>query len=242
MSEIAVLVTGASRGIGRAIALSFGKKKARVAVNFFEREKEAVSVCGEIKKLGGEAFAIQGDVSNSIHARRLVEEAKKRWGRLDVLVNNAGITRDRTILKMTDEEWHEVLNVNLDGAFFCLREAARIMVKQKSGAILNISSIVGLRGSIGNANYAAAKAGLIGLTKAAAKEFGRFNIRVNAILPGFHMTDMGGSVWGKYAQRITDEHVLGRLTDLSELADFVVHIALQRSASGQVFNFESRVI
>ena len=166
----------------------------------------------------------------------------KNWGRIDVLVNNAGITRDRTILKMTDEEWEDVVRVNLNGAFWCLRDCSKAMIERKEGAIINISSIVAVRGSVGNANYAASKAGLIALTKSAAKELGRFNIRVNAVLPGFHLTDMGRAVWGKYEERIRSEHTLGRLTDIRELAQFVLFTAKQKSASGQVFNFESRVI
>lgn len=237
-----VLVTGASRGIGKVIALAFAKKKYRVGVNYLHSDEKAKKVAEDIERGDGVPLLLKADVKNSSEVRKMVSEILKKWERIDVLINNAGITRDRTILKMSDSEWQEVLDVNLSGAFWCLRECAKIMVKQKQGSIVNISSIVGVRGSIGNANYTASKAGLIGLTKSAAKELGRFNVCVNAILPGFHLTDMGAEVWGEQAERIKQEHSLGRLTDINELAEFVVFVAEQKSASGQVFNFESRVI
>lgn len=241
-SNPVVLVTGASRGIGRAIALAFAKKKSRIGINFIQSEEKSNEVIKEIKSLGGEGLLLKADVSDSSQVRIIVNKLMGKWGRIDILINNAGITRDRTILKMSDEEWNDVIRVNLTGAFWCLRECAKIMARQKEGSIVNISSIIGIRGSVGNPNYAAAKAGLIGLTKAAAKELGRFNISVNAILPGFHPTDMSSMVWNEQAEKIRQEHALGRLTDLNELADFIVAIAKQKSASGQVFNFDSRVI
>ena len=237
-----VLVTGASRGIGRETALAFAKEMFRTALNFRASSDKMEEVGREIQKLGGESKIFKADVGDSSQVKVMVEKIMKTWGRIDVLVNNAGITRDRTILKMTDEEWEDVIRVNLNGAFWCLRECSKVMAERKDGAIVNISSIVAVRGSIGNANYAASKAGLIALTKSAAKELGRFNVRVNAVLPGFHLTDMGRTVWGKYAERIRSEHSLGRLTDIKELARFIVFIARQKSASGQVFNFESRII
>lgn len=241
-SSPVVLITGASRGIGHALALAFAKKKYRVAVNFVQSIDKAKQVAKEIQSLQAESVLLKADVSDASEVKRMAAQLIKKWGRVDILINNAGITRDRTILKMSDEEWNDVIRVDLTGAFWCLRECAKVMVEQKEGAIINISSIVGVRGSVGNSNYAAAKSGLIGLTKSAAKELGRFNIRVNAVLPGFHLTDMGATVWGKYADRIRAEHTLGRLTDLNELAQFILFIAQQKSVSGQVFNFESRVI
>jgi 3-oxoacyl-[acyl-carrier protein] reductase len=236
-----VLVTGANRGIGRALSSAFGRAGHRVAVNFCSHAEEAASLVEELRRAGAEAVAFQADVSDSIQARRLVDDVVKQYGTLDVLVNNAGISRDRTILKMTSEEWNEVVDVNLSGTFWCLQAAASHMSKRKEGCILNISSLVGVRGSVGNANYAAAKAGVIALTKAAARELGRFNIRVNAVLPGFHPTEIGRAVWEKHQEKILEEHVLGRLVDMEELASFIVNLSAQRSASGQVFSFESRV-
>lgn len=240
--EYVVLVTGASRGIGKAVALAFAKLGCRVGVNFLTQESKARETADHVKALGGEALLLKADVGDSAQVKTMVDALVQKWGRVDVLVNNAGITRDRTILKMTDEEWNEVLRTDLSGPFWCLRECARVMTMQKDGAILNIGSIVGARGGIGNANYAAAKAGLVGLTKGAARELGRFNIRVNAVLPGFHLTDMGSTVREQDVERLRLEHALGRLTNLEELADFIVHVSSQRSASGQVYNFDSRVM
>jgi len=237
-----VLVTGASRGIGRALAACFAKKKYRVGINFLSSEEKARAVEKEVNSLGGEAMLLKADIGNSAEVKEMTQALLKKWGRLDVLVCNAGISRDRTILKMSDAEWEEVLKVNLNGVFWCIRESARAMTRQKNGSIISIASMIGVRGGVGCANYAASKSGVIGLTKAAARELGRFNIRVNAILPGFHATDLGEAVWKKYGKSILAEHVLGRLPDLGELSEFVLHIAEQKSASGQVFNFESRII
>src|SRR5262249_23939778 len=152
----------------------------------------------------------------------------------DVLINNAGVTRDRTILKMTNAEWNDVIDVNLTGAFWCLREAARVMSQQKSGAIINIASILAAKGGFGNANYAAAKDGLIGLTKGAARELGRFHITVNSVLPGFHATDMAAVLNDDQRQRVMAEHVLGRSTRTEDLSRLVLELAQNTSISGQI--------
>ena len=241
MSPVA-LITGASRGIGRAIALAFARRHYRLALNYRTDDRKADETAEEAAAFKSQVMLLKADVRNSEEVAGIVQSVLKEWGRVDVLVNNADVERDRSILKMSDEEWNEVLRVDLTGAFWCLRECAKVMVKQKSGSIVNISSIVGVRGTVGGANYASAKSGLIALTKSAAKELGRFNLKVNAVLPGFHLTDMGAQVWGTQSERIRAEHTLGRLTDLQELAEFVVQIASQNSASGQVFNFESRVL
>jgi len=236
------LVTGSSRGIGRNIALAFAERSWNVAVHYGRSRGEAEETARRARDLGAEAAVFGADVGDPAEAADLASRVEKTWGRLDALVNNAGVTRDRSILKMMDEEWNEVLRVNLTGAFWCLRECARVMSRRRSGAVINVASILGLRGSAGASNYAASKAGLIGLTKSAAKELGRFNIRVNAVLPGYHQTDMGMEVWEKHGERILSEHVLGRLTDVKELGRFVVFLAEQGSASGQVYNFDSRVL
>jgi NAD(P)-dependent dehydrogenase (short-subunit alcohol dehydrogenase family) len=171
-----------------------------------------------------------------------VAGAVERWGGLDVLVNNAGVTRDRTVLKMSEEDWRRVVDVNLSGAFWVLQAAAKAMCARKDGAILNVASIMAVRGGYGCANYAAAKAGLIALTKSAARELGRFNVRVNALLPGFHSTDMNAAFRDEALEKIRSEHTLGRTPDMAELARFAVHIASLASVSGQVFAFESRVV
>lgn len=235
------LVTGASRGIGKALAESFSRHGYRLALNFNRSAREAEATAERIRGSGGEALTLKADVRDTSQVRSMVESVVAQWGRIDVLVNNAGVARDRTLLKMSDEEWNEVIRVNLTGAFHCLRECARLMSLQKEGSILNLGSMAGVRGVFGAANYAASKAGLIALTKSAAREFGRFNVRVNAILPGFHVTGMNGAFWETRKEEILSEHVLGRLTDLSELTEFSVVVAGLRSVSGQVFCFDSRL-
>ncbi|MGQ0644915.1 MAG: SDR family NAD(P)-dependent oxidoreductase [Elusimicrobiota bacterium] len=240
-SVLNVLVTGSSRGIGRAVALAFGRAGHRVTVHCRSRLEQAREVAAEVVRAGGEAEARQADLADPAQARKLVDDAAAKWGSLHVLVNNAGVARDRTILKMTEAEWREVIDVNLSGVFWCLKAAAAHMARQKEGCILNVSSLAGLRGAFGIANYAAAKAGVAALTKTAARELGRFNVRVNAVLPGFHRTEMNDALWEKGRDKILEEHVLGRLADADELGDFVVALSKLKSVSGQVIPFESRV-
>jgi 3-oxoacyl-[acyl-carrier protein] reductase len=238
-----VLITGASRGIGRELALAFGKAGYAVGVNYLKEKAKAGAVVQELYEAGcKEAELFEGDIRDSLRVRQIMDSVVVRWGHLDVLVNNAGITRDRTILKMTDTEWDEVIDVNLTGAFWCLREAARVMSEEKHGAIINIASILAVKAAVGNANYVAAKAGLIGLTKAAAKELGRFHIRVNAVLPGFHDTDMASSLSAEQKKKLLEAHALGTSTRMEDLARVVLEIAQNPSVSGQVFNVDSRVI
>jgi 3-oxoacyl-[acyl-carrier protein] reductase len=237
-----VLITGASRGIGRALALAFGADGHRVLVNYRSRRAEAESTVEALRRAGAETESFQADVADPAQARALVARAVERWGTLDGLINNAGISRDRTILKMSEAEWRQVLDVNLNGAFWCLKAAAEHMTRRRDGFIINIASIIGVRGGVGCANYAASKAGLVGLTKSAAREFGRFNIRVNAVLPGFHATEMNVSLPEEYVARLKAEHVLGRTPDMDEMARFVLTLAKQTSVSGQIIPFESRIL
>jgi 3-oxoacyl-[acyl-carrier protein] reductase len=237
-----VLVTGASRGIGRALALAFGRAGHSVGINYRARHAEAESVLSEIQGMGARSELFQADVSDPDQARALVEGVVSRWGRLDGLINNAGITRDRAILNMSPGEWREVLDVNLSGPFWCLQAAARFMAREKAGFILNVGSIVGVRGASGCANYAAAKAGLLGLTKSAARELGRFNVRVNAVLPGFHPTEMSESLPPAQKDRVAAAHVLGRCTDLADLCRLALTLAESPTISGQVFNADSRIL
>jgi 3-oxoacyl-[acyl-carrier protein] reductase len=237
-----VIVTGASRGLGRAIALSFGARGDRLVVNYRERETEAEAVARDIVKAGGDAFAVRANVRDSEAVGEMISRITDRWGRIDILVNNAGMTADGLCLRMSEEDWDRVLGTNLTGPFHCIRAVSNVMSEQKDGQIINISSIVGLQGREGQANYSAAKAGLIGLTRAAARELGRFNIRVNAVLPGYLPTDMGGEVTKSIKKRILRENVLGRVSDPREVAEFVLHLASMRNVSGQVFNLDSRTI
>lgn len=232
-----VLITGASRGIGRELALAFGKAGWAVGVHYREKKEEAQSVAKAIKH----AMVLQGDVRDSLRVRAMVDEFSKKWGRFDVLINNAGLTRDRTILKMTNAEWNDVIDTNLSGPFWCLRESSRLMVEAKSGHIINIASIMAVRPGFGNANYSAAKAGLVALTKTAARELGRFNIQVNAILPGFHETAMSSSLTPELKEKVIAEHALGHSTQKEDLSRFVLSLVENASISGQVFSVDSRI-
>jgi 3-oxoacyl-[acyl-carrier protein] reductase len=237
-----VIVTGASRGLGRTIAVTFGKAGERVIVNYVSREQDARAVVGEITLNGGEAAAFKADVGIADEVDSLINEAVRRWGPVDVLVNNAGITKDSLMPRLAEQDWDNVLATNLKGAFHGIRAASRFMSKQRQGHIINISSIVGVQGREGQAHYAASKAGLIGLTKAAAKELGRFNIKVNAVLPGYLSTDMGEKVSGAVRDRVLWENALGRISDPQEVAEFVCHLSRMNNVSGQVFNLDSRIL
>ena len=190
MNESVALVTGGSRGIGRAICLELARQGAAVAVNYAGNEQAAQETVEACRALGVQAEAFQADVSDPAACESLIAQVKERFGRLDILVNNAGVTRDNLILRLSEEDFDTVLNANLKGAFLCCKEAARRMVRQRYGRIVNLSSVVGLRGNPGQTGYAASKAGVLGLTKAAAKELASRNITVNAVAPGFIETDM----------------------------------------------------
>lgn len=237
-----VVITGASRGLGRDIALRFGRAGCRVVVNFMTSEQAGAAVTKEICRFGGDAILFRADVGSSTEVEEMISTVARQWGRIDVVVNNAGITKDGLLLRMDEEDWDRILNTNLKGAFNLVRAASKIMSKQREGHIINISSIVGLRGREGQANYAASKAGLIGLTKVCAKEFGPFNIKVNAVLPGYIPTDMGGGISDDVRTRILHENALNRVSEPTEVADFIYHLSTMKNVSGQVFNLDSRIL
>lgn len=184
------LVTGGSRGIGKAIVVDLASQGYRVAFSYHANQAAADAVVQEVQTAGGEALAIQSDAASSEQAQALVQQTVDTFGQLDVLVNNAGITRDTLLIRMSDEDWASVIDTNLSGVFYTSKAAAKIMMKQRSGSIVTISSISGVYGNAGQANYAASKAGVIGFTKSLAKELGSRNITVNAVAPGFIETDM----------------------------------------------------
>jgi 3-oxoacyl-[acyl-carrier protein] reductase len=237
-----VIVTGASRGLGREIALRFGNTGERVIVVFLERREDAQTVAREIIAAGGDAVAVRADVRDHAAVASMVRTVLDRWGRVDVLVNNAGIARDDLAVRMGDQDWDDVLETNLKGPFLCIREVSRVMMKQRRGHIISISSISGAQGREGQVNYSASKAGLLGLTRTAARELGRFNIKVNAVLPGYLPTDMGRAAPAAVLERITGENVLGRNSTAVEVAEFIYRLSLMENVSGQVFNLDSRIV
>ena len=184
------LVTGASRGIGKAIALELGKLGAEVIVNYSNSSIQADEVVKEIHSSGGKGYALQANIAEESSVNELMKEILNRSSKIDILINNAGITKDGLLMRMKTDDWQSVLDLNLSGVFFCTKAVSRYMLKQKSGKIVNITSVVGLMGNAGQANYAAAKAGVIGLTRSSAKEFASRGITVNAVAPGFIKTDM----------------------------------------------------
>ncbi len=237
-----IIVTGASRGLGRAIALEFGGAGDRIAVNYKGDERGAAAVIDEIIQSGGQAFSFKADVRNAGEVDSMFGEIAARWGSVDVLVNNAGITSDHLLIKMDEQEWDAVLDTNLTGPFNAIRALSRLMSVVRHGHIINIASIVGVQGREGQANYACAKAGLIGLTKAAARELGPYNIQVNAVLPGYLPTAMGENVSAAVLDRVLKENILNRVSDAAEVARFIFTLSLMKNVSGQVFNLDSRIL
>ena len=235
LSDKVAVVTGASRGIGRAIALALVAQGAKVVAS--ARNAQALDdLVAEIEAQGGEATAVAGDVALESDAARLIEQAVAAYGQIDVLVNNAGITRDGLLLRMKDEDWDAVIDTNLKGAFHCIRAVAKVMSKQRSGRIINISSVVGEMGNAGQANYCSSKAGLLGLTKSVARELARRNITVNAITPGFIVTDMTDGMTDKARESMTEQIPLGRLGEADDVANAVIFLASEQSSyvTGQV--------
>ncbi len=212
------LVTGGSRGIGAAISRELAAAGAHVAVNYARDAESAGTVCDAVREAGGEATAVQGDVSSAEGAAALVAAVESDVGPVDILVNNAGITRDDLIMRLSEEDWRDVIDTNLGGAFFTCRALSRPMLKRRSGAIVNITSIVGVHGNAGQSNYAASKAGLIGLTKALAKELGARGIRVNAIAPGYIATELTDALPDQAREAILSNTPLGRLGEPDDVA------------------------
>lgn len=235
LSGKVAVVTGASRGIGREIALALAKNGAKVIVSARNAEALAALV-DEIKAQGGEAAAVAGDVALEADASNLIEQAIATYQQLDILVNNAGITRDGLLMRMKSEDWDAVLDTNLKGAFLCSKAAAKPMSKQRAGRIINISSVVGEMGNAGQANYCASKAGLLGLTKSVAKELARRNVTVNAITPGFIVTEMTEGMTDKARDAMMAQIPMGRLGESQDIANVVLFLASDQSSyiTGQV--------
>jgi len=232
------LVTGASRGIGKEIALELARKGANVVVNYAGSESRAQETVEEIKALGRESFAIQANVKDANDVQRMIDETIARFGALHILVNNAGITRDNLMLRMKEEDWDEVLDTNLKGVFLATKLVSRQMMKQRWGRIINISSVVGFSGNAGQANYSAAKAGIIGLTKSSARELASRNITVNAIAPGYIVTDMTDQLADSIKEELLKQIPLGRLGEPKDIAKMTAFLAGDDSSyiTGQTFH------
>ena len=217
-------ITGAGSGIGRETALLFGQEGAKVVVADVN-EKGGEETAAEIKKNGGDGYFAKLDVSNRVEIKQVVKDAIEKYGKIDVLINNAGIIQDALVLKMTEEQWDRVINVDLKGVFNCIQAVVEIMINQGNGVIINTSSIVGLNGNVGQVNYAAAKAGLIGMTKTLAKELGKKGIRVNAVAPGFIMTPMTSNVPEKILEMMREKTPLRRLGEPGDVAHAYLYLA-----------------
>lgn len=238
------LITGAARGIGRAIALALARPGLTLYLNDVVLGEDAGQTQKDVAAKGAQAKLIEFNVADFEAVQRAIDEIVKESGRLDLLVNNAGITRDNLILRMKEAEWDAVLAVNLKGAYNCIRAVSKTMVKQRSGRIINLSSVVGVRGNAGQANYSASKAGLLGLTKSVARELGSRNITVNAVAPGFIQTEMTESLPEKVKAEMLAEIPLGRFGTPEEVAQVVVFLASEAAAyiTGQVIHLNGGML
>ena len=243
LADQVAVITGSSRGIGKATAIALAAEGANVVVNYARSSEAADAVVAEIEEMGGEAIALQADVSKADQVDTLIKATMDKFGRIDVLVNNAGITRDTLLLRMKPEDWQAVIDLNLTGVFLCARAVSKIMLKQRSGRIVNISSVAGLMGNPGQANYSAAKAGVIGFTKTIAKELAPRGITANVVAPGFIATDMTGDL--KNTEEILKYIPLARYGKPEEVAGLIRFLAADPAAAyitGQVMNVDGGMV
>jgi 3-oxoacyl-[acyl-carrier protein] reductase len=243
LKDKVAIVTGSTRGIGKEIALEFARRGAKVVISG-RNEERASQVCEGIKQSGGTAIPVVGDVSVVEDAQQLIDKTIEQFGQIDVVVNNAGITRDNLLMRMKEAEWDEVITVNLKGTFNCIKCVTRQMMKQRSGRIINITSVVGQMGNPGQANYSASKAGIIGLTKSVARELASRNITCNAVAPGFIETDMTDVLDEKVRENLKTQIPLGRLGSVSDVARVVAFLAGDDAGyiTGQVINVDGGMV
>lgn len=234
------IVTGGSLGIGTAIALDLAREGCNVAINYRRHDVEAKKVVEEIEAMGRKGLAVQADVSSHVDAQNMVDKVVKEFGSLDILVCNAGINWDGVIWKMSEEQWDQVINVNLKGYFNYNKAAAIVFKDQKGGKIVNISSINGIRGKFAQSNYSASKGGEIAMSKALAKELGKFNVNVNVVAPGMVMTDMARNIPAEFLNLAVNETVLGRIASADEVAHLVTFLSSDkaRHITGEVFKVD----
>lgn len=238
------VITGSGRGIGKAIALKLASHGANIVINDIPSSDYAQQTAEEIRALGAKAIVTLGDVRNIEDVKRMVDTAIAEFGRIDIFINNAGVTRDGLMLRMSEEDWDMVLDINLKGAFNCIKTVARPMMKQKSGSIINIASVVGVMGNAGQANYSASKAGLIGLTKTTAKEFAKKGIRANAVAPGFISSDMTDKLSEEVKANYFEAIPLAKFGSAEDVANVVAFLASDASSyvTGQVINVDGGLV
>lgn len=232
------LITGSSRGLGRSIALAFGKRGHNVVVHYKEKRVEAENVASQIKG----ATAMKADVRNFDEVKALVDMVISRWGRIDLCVNNAGITKEALLIKTSESQFNDIVDTNLKGPLNVMRAAVPFMIKQKSGHIINISSIAGMKGKAGLSAYSASKAGLIGLTLSAARELSGYHILVNAVFPGYMLTDMGLSSSDEAKKLAFNDSLVKEFSDPDTVAGFICYISETKGVTGQVFSLDSRIV
>ena len=244
LKDKVAVITGGTRGIGRAIALKLAKEGANIAINYRSSDKEAEELKKILEEEGVKVLTLKGDVSNFEEAKNLMEKCKEFFGKIDILVNNAGITKDTLIMRMKEEDFDKVIEVNLKGTFNCAKHASAIMLKQRFGKIINMTSVVGIAGNAGQVNYSASKAGVIGLTKSLAKELGSRGITVNAVAPGFIKTDMTSSLSEKFKEEVSKNVPLKRLGDTEDVANLVKFLASDEAnyITGQVINVDGGMV